>query len=87
MREGILDQSRLRKLVSEMETICKRNGWPVVALAIIGNEQKKGVGLVRLNPNDDDQMEAVREYPLVGNTLMGAAIVYANYAAKELSER
>ena len=86
MKAGLLDQSRARTLVSELESICKRNGWPVVALVLMGAAEKTGIGLMRINPNDEDQMAGVIEYPLVGNAIMAAGIVYTSDRAKQLLE-
>jgi hypothetical protein len=86
MKAGLLDQSRARKLVSELESICKRNGWPVVALVLMGAAEKTGIGLMRINPNDEEQMSGIVEYPLVGNAIMAAGIVYASDRAKQLTK-
>ena len=86
MRAGLLDQSRARKLVSELEAICKRNHWPVVALVLMGSTEKTGIGLMRINPNDEEHMAAITEYPLVGSAVMAAGIVYCHEKAKALLE-
>ena len=86
MKAGLLDQSRARKLVSELESICKWNSWPVVALVLMGAQEKNGIGLMRINPNDEEQMSGIVEYPLVGNAIMAAGIVYASDKAKQLTE-
>lgn len=86
MKAGLLDQSRARKLISELESICKRNDWPVAALVIMGSDKKNSAAMIRLKPNNYDHQAAILEYPLVGNALMAAGISYQNDKNKGLLE-
>jgi len=86
VKAGLLDQSRARTLVKELESICKRNDWPVAALVIMGADKKNSAAMIRLKPENHNHQAAILEYPLVGNALMAAGISYLNDKNKGLLE-